>query len=103
MGVCYGTYSEIIPGAQLCGGPALLRMQASSSGISQPGSASTLWMALFAEAAAMLPLKRGWAVRLAFEALAPLGRPTFAIRDVGPVYRPKEWSGQVSLGAEVLF
>lgn len=100
---CVGASSRVRIQGQFCVGPSLLHMHATGYGVSEPGSASTTWLAAAAEGAALIPLTHEFGWRIALEALAPMARPTFAIRDVGTIYRPKALAFRGSIGFEVLF
>lgn len=103
LAACAQTLPARRLGAAVCLGGALVRLHGASSGVSNPGNASALWLEGLSELSAHLRVT-GWArVRLSVEGRA-LGRaPDFAILGLGSVYRPPATSVRGGLGFDVLF
>ena len=88
---------------QFCAGPTFSRMHGVGHGVADPSSATGYWFGALVEAGTALRLDHAWAVRLALGAALPFARPTFAIRDGGPVHRAASLSGRAELGFEASF
>jgi hypothetical protein len=87
----------------LCAGPELQVFRASSYGVSAPGTATSLSVAAFGEAALRYGITRRVAVRLALEGVVPFARPEFAVRGLGGVFQPWAFAARLALGPEVEF
>jgi hypothetical protein len=103
LGGCFQSSRSARFSIQVCGGPVLVGMRGAGFGVTDPGQATALWGALFAEAALRARATRSVAARLGIGGLAHLDRPRFALRNVGPVHRPHSLAAQAELSLEVLF
>jgi hypothetical protein len=103
LGGCYQSSPAGRFSVQGCAGPALVGMRAAGFGVTDPGHATALWPALFAEAALRARATHSVGARLGVGGLAHLDPPTFALRNVGSVHRPRSLGAQAELGLELVF
>ena len=92
---------RLSPGA--CLGGAVMRLHGTGFGVSEPGEATAWWPGAFFEASLRLRVTTRHALRVAAEALVPIGRPTFALEGLGTVWRPDALAARGTLGWEVHF
>ncbi len=87
----------------VCVGWSLVRLHGSGYGVSNPGEASAWWNATFAEASLRLRVAPRNVVRLAAQAVIPLGNPDFELAGVGHVFKPASIWLRGTLGWELHF
>jgi hypothetical protein len=77
------------------------RMSASTSGVSEPGSADAWWVALSGGAGGSVAVTPWLGVRLEAEVAVPLYRPRFFVEGLGTFHQPRLLSGRFSALLEV--
>src|SRR6266540_4083829 len=93
--------SRVSPGA--CLGGSVLRSEGRGFGVSNPERETAWWSGAYVEADVQLRAAPRHALRISVEAMVPLGRPTFALRGVGPVWQPSVFGARGTLGWELHF
>jgi hypothetical protein len=91
----------VSPGA--CAGASLVRLHGRGYGVGYPTETSAWWTAAYAEANLRARLSPLNAVRLAVQAVVPLGRPSFELAGVGQVFEPATIWLRATLGWELHF
>jgi hypothetical protein len=92
---------RLVPG--VCVGAIGLRLHGSGYGVTDPGGATAWSSAALAEANLSIRLTPLNAVRVAAQAVAPIGRPNFALAGVGQVFEPASIWLRGLLGWELHF
>jgi len=86
-----------------CAGIDLQSVSAKGFGASQNYDASGAWVSAAGGALVRVPLTSWLAVRADADALVPLSRPTFVVEGDGAVHRPSSIGARAGIGAELLF
>ena len=86
-----------------CIGVEIGRLHAKGFGVTDPGEASELWVALKGGGALGWSLWSWLSLVLRLDAVVPLTRPRFVLEGVGPVHRASAVAGRAAAGVEVHF
>jgi len=86
-----------------CLGAELDRAHARGFGVTSPGEATRLWIAARGGAELGLRISDVMFVPLHVDAIVPFSRPTFALENVGAVFRPAPVGVRASLGLTLHF
>lgn len=86
-----------------CLGAELDRVHARGFGVTSPGEATRLWIAARGGAELGLRISEALFVPLHVDAVVPFSRPTFALENVGAVFRPAPVGVRASLGVTLHF
>jgi hypothetical protein len=89
--------------AGVCAGASLVRLHGSGYGVGYPTDTTAWSTAAFAEANLRVRVSALNAVRLAAQAVVPLGRPSFELAGVGHVFEPETIWLRATLGWELHF
>ncbi len=98
---CVGSWGWLGYGA--CAGAEVDAEQATGFGVSAPGSAARAWISPRGGLALTVRLTEGVRLPLRIEALVPLGAPSFALENVGTIFRPAPVGVRASLGVSARF
>ena len=78
-------------------------MRARGFGAASNYDASAAWMAATGGVLLRLPVTSWLALRADADAIVPLSRPTFVVEGDGAVHRPASLGARGAIGAELLF